>query len=58
MPWRGLARLTDSDAYSIAEFLKSLPPVAHKVPGPFGPNQKLPVPHLTVLPPTAEAARP
>jgi mono/diheme cytochrome c family protein len=57
MPWRSLATLTDGDAYAIAEFLKGLPPVAHKVPGPFGPGEKPPVPHMAVLPPAGEAAQ-
>jgi hypothetical protein len=58
MPWRSFARLTDSDAYAIAVYLRSLPPVAHKVPGPFGPTAKVPVPHMTVLPAAAEATQP
>jgi mono/diheme cytochrome c family protein len=40
MPWRDLAYLTKPDAYAIAAYLKSLPVVSNKVPGPFGPNQK------------------
>jgi mono/diheme cytochrome c family protein len=40
MPWRGLSHLTSSDALAIATFLKSLPPVSNKVPGPFGPNEE------------------
>lgn len=40
MPWRSLAALTDEDAYSIAAYLKSLPAVKNKVPGPFGPKDK------------------
>jgi mono/diheme cytochrome c family protein len=39
MPWRGLSVLTTPDALAIAAFLKSLPPVSNKVPGPFGPNE-------------------
>jgi mono/diheme cytochrome c family protein len=35
MPWRAFASLTDSDAKAIVAFLKSLPPVNNKVPGPF-----------------------
>jgi mono/diheme cytochrome c family protein len=54
MPWRAFATLTDVDAGAIADFLKSLPPVVHKVPGPFGPNEKVPVPRMTVVPPTAQ----
>ncbi|MFZ0840775.1 MAG: cytochrome c [Xanthobacteraceae bacterium] len=40
MPWRAFANLTKDDATAIAVFLKSLPPVKNKVPGPFGPNDK------------------
>jgi mono/diheme cytochrome c family protein len=39
MPWRALAKLTKSDAYAIAAFLKSLPAVKNTVPGPFGPHE-------------------
>jgi mono/diheme cytochrome c family protein len=38
MPWHAFAELTSEDAQSIAAFLKSLPPVSNKVPGPFGPS--------------------
>jgi mono/diheme cytochrome c family protein/uncharacterized protein YjiS (DUF1127 family) len=40
MPWHAFANLTDQDARAIAAFLKSLPPVKNKVPGPFGPNEQ------------------
>ena len=39
MPWRSLAVLTDPDVFAIAAYLKSLPAVKNKVPGPFGPNE-------------------
>lgn len=32
MPWRSFAKLTRQDARAIAVYLKSLPPLAHKVP--------------------------
>jgi mono/diheme cytochrome c family protein len=50
MPWRGLARLTKADALAIAAYLKSLPPVSNKVPGPFGPSEQPSVFVMTVLP--------
>lgn len=50
MPWRNLSHLTKRDAEAIAAYLKSLPPVHHKAPGPFGPNQKVPVFVRVVLP--------
>jgi len=40
MPWRALANLTKEDALAIVAYLKSLPPVRNKVPGPFGPTEK------------------
>jgi mono/diheme cytochrome c family protein len=39
MPWQAFAKLTKSDAQAIAAYLKSLPPVRNKVPGPFGPSE-------------------
>jgi mono/diheme cytochrome c family protein len=49
MPWRAFSGLTKSDASAIAEYLKSLPPVSHKVPGPFGPGDKPPVPRMMMV---------
>jgi mono/diheme cytochrome c family protein len=40
MPWRAFAKLTNADVRAIALYLKSLPPVKNKVPGPFGPSEK------------------
>jgi mono/diheme cytochrome c family protein len=39
MPWHAFAELAKQDAHAIAAFLKSLPPVSNKVPGPFGPTE-------------------
>lgn len=39
MPWHAFAEMTKDDAYAVAAFLKSLPPVPNKVPGPFGPTE-------------------
>lgn len=50
MPWRAFAHLTHADALAIAAFLESLPPVHHKVPGPFGPKEQPSVFVMTVLP--------
>jgi mono/diheme cytochrome c family protein len=57
MPWPAFATLTDADAGAIADFLKSLQPIIHKVPGPFGPTDKAPVPRMAVVPPDSEAAQ-
>ena len=39
MPYNELSSLTRSDALAIVAYLRSLPPVSHKVPGPFGLNE-------------------
>jgi mono/diheme cytochrome c family protein len=39
MPWHAFSNFPREDAFAIAVFLKSLPPVVNDVPGPFGPNQ-------------------
>lgn len=39
MPWRAYASLTKSDAQAIVVYLRSLPRVKNKVPGPFGPTE-------------------
>jgi mono/diheme cytochrome c family protein len=51
MPWRAYAALTKSDAAAIVEFLRSLPPVSNKVPGPFSPDEKPAIFRMTILPP-------
>lgn len=32
MPWTMYAHLTDEDAYAVAKYLKSLPPIVHEMP--------------------------
>ena len=49
MPWPGFSHLSDADAFAIAAFLKSLPPVANKTAGPFKPTDKVTVFVSTVL---------
>jgi mono/diheme cytochrome c family protein len=39
MPWHAFAKLTPDDVRAVVAFLRSLPPVANKVPGPFGPSE-------------------
>ena len=55
MPWRSFASLTKADAFSIAFFLKSLPPLKNKVPGPFGPNEKPTSFVMKIVPPEGAA---
>ena len=40
MPWMALAGLTKEDQQAIAAYLKSIPAVSNKAPGPFGANEK------------------
>lgn len=54
MPWHAFASLTPDDAQAIAAYLKSLPPVANKVPGPFGPGEKPTSFVMRIVPPDAQ----
>jgi mono/diheme cytochrome c family protein len=57
MPWRAFANLTPADAKAIAAYLKSLPPVKNKVPGPFGPTETSPSFVMKVVGPEPTAAK-
>jgi mono/diheme cytochrome c family protein len=50
MPWQAFAHMTKSDATAVAVYLKSLPPISHKVAGPFGPDEKVTSFVMTVVP--------
>ena len=56
MPWKSFAKMTKEDALAIAKFLKSLPPLVNKAPGPFGPNEKATVWVMKLVPPDAAAS--
>ena len=51
MPVESFKNLTHDDAVAIAAYLKTLPPIKNKVPGPFGPNEKPTSFVYQVLPP-------
>jgi mono/diheme cytochrome c family protein len=53
MPWRAFANLTPEDAKAMAAYLKSLPPVKNKVPGPIGPIEKAPSFVMKIVAPDA-----
>ncbi len=57
MPWPGLSALTEQDALAIAAYLKSLPPVSRKVPGPSGANDTPPDLVMAVQPGAVFAAQ-
>jgi hypothetical protein len=48
MPWPGLSALTNEDAYAMAAYMKSLPPVANQVPAITPADQPAPGPYMTV----------
>jgi mono/diheme cytochrome c family protein len=53
MPWHAFAKLTLEDVRAITAFLKSLPPVKNRVPGPFGPTEKPTSFVMKIVPPDA-----
>jgi len=54
MPWHAFAALTKPDVNAIVAFLRSLPLVANKVPGPFGPTDTPTSFVMKVVPPPAK----
>ena len=58
MPWHAYANLTKSDALAIVDYLKSLPPVAHQVGGPYGPDQTPAEFVMVVIPPAVYSGLP
>jgi mono/diheme cytochrome c family protein len=50
MPWMELAHLDREDALAIVAYLRSLPPVSNKVPGPFGPKEAPSTLVMTIIP--------
>lgn len=39
MPWQGYALLNDEDLYAIVAYLRSIPPIEHRVPNRVNPGQ-------------------
>ena len=58
MPYQGFANLTPSDRTAIAAYLKSLPAVSNKVPGPFGANEMPTSFVMRIVPPAGAGAPP
>lgn len=59
MPWMAYAKLTDEDAAAIAAYLKTVPAVSNKAPGPFGPSETPTAAYQTVVfPQAAQPAAP
>ena len=57
MPWPNYAHLTDEDAYAVAAFLKSIPPVVHAVPKNLPPGKKAPAALAFPPPPAWDAPK-
>ena len=51
MPWMSYAHINSDDATALVAYLRSLPPVKHKVPGPFAASDKPAAPYFTVIAP-------
>ena len=54
MPSHAFANLTPQDAQAIVAFLRSIPPVKNKVPGPFGPTEQPSGFVMKIVPPGAK----
>ena len=54
MPSHAFANLTPQDARAIVAFLRSIPPVKNKVPGPFGPTEQPSGFVMKIVPPGAK----
>jgi mono/diheme cytochrome c family protein len=54
MPWRALAGLTPQDTQALVAYLRSLPAVSNKVPGPFGPSEKPTSFVMKIVPPAGK----
>ena len=52
--FRSLQYLSDADLRAMAVYLRSLPPVANKVPGPFGPTEAPTSFVMKIVPPPAK----
>jgi mono/diheme cytochrome c family protein len=59
MPWMAYAKLSDEDAKAIVTYLKSLPAIKNKSPGPFGASETPTAAYQQVIfPKPAEPAAP
>jgi mono/diheme cytochrome c family protein len=54
MPWHAFANLTPEDAQAIVAFLRSIPPVKNRAPGPFGPTETPTSFVMKVVPPAGK----
>ena len=52
MPWPALSKLTQADADAIVSYLRQLPPVKNKIPGPIKSGEAIPVFRFKMMPPS------
>jgi mono/diheme cytochrome c family protein len=57
MPWPNYAHLSDEDAYALAAYLKSVPPVVHAVPADLPPGKRASAALVFPPPPAWDAPR-
>jgi hypothetical protein len=48
MPWMSYGHINAADAAALVAYLRALPPVNHKVPGPFPAEAKPTAPFMAV----------
>ena len=53
MPWAAYSQMSDEDAFALAAYIKSIPPIRHKAPDRIPPGVKSDVPRLTFPAPPA-----
>lgn len=51
MPWPAYSHMSDDDAYALAAYIKSIPPIKHKAPDRIPPGVKATGPRLIFPPP-------
>lgn len=51
MPWISYGHISKDDAASLVAYLRTLPAVEHRVPGPFGAQEKPTAPYMSVVMP-------
>ncbi len=51
MPWQDFAGATDADMNAVVAYLRSLPVIVNKVPGPFGPGEPATSFVMKIVPP-------
>jgi mono/diheme cytochrome c family protein len=56
MPWPALSQLTQADTDAMVAYLRQLPPIKNKVPGPLRPGEPAPMFTWKLMPPRKQSA--